>query len=186
MFYKTIVTWLFIISSIQGINGYKANLFLNISSIENKGGMVFAAYKTHLLINDIFRLPFDKNDYMMIEDVFGSNLNKIKFNFVKFLSIKIGGNAWNLTEGRSNLTEKLCRNAFQLVNVNFDEVLNDIFQCYDPIKGYKSIFYYFSYTSRTSFNTTSYAQIEFFDGISAYWLITHSKLQLMNNERNFR
>ncbi|KAL7043577.1 hypothetical protein ACKWTF_001585 [Chironomus riparius] len=184
MFCKAGIT--FIILLIQGIHGFKTNLFLNLSTIENKGGMVFATYKTRFLINDIFRLPFGNDDFLIVEDLFGSSLNKIKFNFVKFVTIKIGDNAWNLTESRNNFTVKLCRNFFQFIEINFDEVLNTVFQCYDPVKGYKSQFYQFNYTSRFFFNTSSYSKLEFFDGISTYWLVTHSKLQLMNNERNFR
>ena len=101
MFSESFTKNLIFILLIQGINGYKPNLFLNLSSIENKEVSTVGTYKAHFLTNDIFQLPLGIDDYIIFEEIYGWIMGRKILIHLHFVNIKIGNDVWNLTEKNS-------------------------------------------------------------------------------------
>jgi len=165
---------------INGIHGFKPNLLLNLSSIDNSGPLTIGVYHVTFLDN-IFPLPFDCNDYIVMDFIYGSKLDLI--NFVKYVTIKIRENIWNVTSNMVRIKGKIC--AKTVYEFKIDEVLNEVFNCKLPIRGYKSRLYFVESNEQTSFSVYHNMSISFFKNFIAYWLIFDPKMLLLNNDLNY-
>lgn len=160
----------------EKIEGYKMNLFLNLSKLKNSGNAVISEYKSYLK-GDIFPLISDPDDYIVIEDIYHSATTPKIYGI-----FKIGKNVWNISM-KFCQSDWICRNyAFEGF---IDEILNEVFQCENQVSGYKSRFYYLNEVGSVFFDTPTEMRVEIDKEIDAFWLISHKDFILGNNNYNY-
>lgn len=136
---------------LQSIYGYKANSFLNLSSIKNEKELRIANYKLNFLKTEIFHLPFSADDYVIMEDINKVNDIRIKSSYFKNVKVKIGNQIWTLPLNFLQTRRNFCLKFLYAYEADISEVLNDIYYCKNQVKNYKSRFYFLESKSVTNF-----------------------------------
>lgn len=164
---------------INGIHGFKPNLHINLSSLGNSGPLTIGVYRV-IFIDSIFPLPFDSDDYIVIDFIYGSKLDLL--NFVEYFTIKIRENIWNVTNKMVRI-KGICEKI--VYEFKIDEVLNEVFNCKLSIHGYKSRLYFIESNDQTAICVHHNMSISFFKNFIAYWLIFDPKMLILNNDINY-
>lgn len=166
--------------------GFEANLFLNLSKIEDKSNLTIGTYESHY-IGKIFPLHL-KLDWNVVLEIFYSEIltERPFFSSQNLVKVNIGDKTWNLKMKFVTKFNKACSNISQISEMKVDNILNESFECKNQVTGYITRFYYTN-TGKLFFYDTAYGnQKYFYQEISVHWVIAQNDSLLINNELNYK
>lgn len=167
--------------------GYNANSIMNLSSIEERGEVRVATYKFNILSDDIFPLQLqDHDESIILEDIQTLNAYRLGRLQIKFVTITVGNNTWNMTTDFFSKNHYFCKNLMFVHEINMDRVLNEAYRCENHVNDYIGRFYIIQYLADLDFIRPNGIVKEYIDGIKSYWLITQKKKKLLNNKWNLK
>lgn len=175
MFGKFTSVLIYFIYLLDPAYGSNVNTYFNLSSVEYQGHYIIDVFKVFFL-NKTFPLNFGPHDYMYLQHISHQMVYGLKFRRSQNLIVKIADKRWNKSLEMVNFGYVVCKNRLFHLEVDFDDVLNDVFNCKNQVSGYVTRFNYWKEPNGYTFHNRSYIE----------WNIANKKMITMNNEKNFQ
>lgn len=166
--------------------GFEANLFLNLSKIEEKSNSTIGTYKSNY-VGKVFPLHLKPDWDIVLEVIYSDTLTEMPFfASQKLVNVKIGDKTWNLMMTFASKNNKACKTILQIDEMKVDNILNESFECQSQVTGYISRFYNTKNENFFLYYTAYGSKKPFYQEIFVHWVIEKKDFFLIDNEQNFK